>query len=490
MTRTVPIRSAFTSARRSSKVSRHPRPSRILPTEPRALPPAAPATLRPLEPALHNLSPGPGALPREVLERAQAELLSWPHAPGTSVMCISHRETDGPYQQLQKRVADQVRAALDVPDNYHVLFMHGGAHGQFSAVPLNLVPCDAREESARDAGARRAACAAVDTGFWARKAAAEHEKLCDVQWAASAAPGGELDCSSAWWATRGGGFTTVPAASTWRVRDDASFVHICANETIHGLEFFEDPDLEQASFFNPRAATPPLDARAPAAPAARRRRPMPPPLVADFTSTLLSRPVDVSRYGVLYCSGGKNLGPAGVTLVLVRDDLLADDPDARTHAEHPFCPGVLSYRSVARSAPAPSLATTPPTFAVYMVGLVLEHLAARGGVRAAERRAVARAAKVYDAIDASGGFFENRVEHASRSRMSVPFRVRGPAGAAPHAQAALERAFLDGAEAAGFRYLGGHPLFGGARATLYDGVPDESVDALVAFMKRFHARHA
>jgi len=195
---------------------------------------------------------------------------------------------------------------------------------------------------------------------------------------------------------------------------------------------------------------------------------------------------------VLYCSGGKNLGPAGVTLALVKDELLCDDPAQATHAEHAHCPGVFSYRTLARSAPAPSLATTPPTFAVYMVGLVLEHLAARGGVEAAEARAKRRAALVYGVIDESRGFYENSVDDASRSRMSVPFRVRGPGGADASAaeQAAMETRFLAEAEAAGFRHLGGHPLFGGARATLYDGVPDEDVDALVAFMRYFRKQHA
>ena len=343
----------------------------------------------------------------------------------------SHRETDGPYQRMQQRVAQQVRAALDVPRGYEILFMQGGAHAQFAAVPLNLL--------GTPQGPERQASASVDTGFWARRAAKEHAKYARVTWAAKAEQ-----------------FSSVPHEQQWQLTGNESYVHICANETIEGLEYLRDPDLSHLGY---RA----------------------PPIAADFTSTLLSRPVDISKYGVVYCSGGNNLGPAGLTLVIVREDLLTD------HLEHPFCPAILSYRSLARSQPIPNIYATPPTFNVYMLGLVLEHLQAKGGVSQASVDAEWRAALVYNTIEASKGFYTNKVVAESRSRMSVPFRISG--GRAPADALALEQTFLKQMEAAGFRHLAGHPLHGGVRASLYHGVPNDSVLALVAFMERFQKRH-
>ena len=405
----------------------------------------------------------------------------------------------------------KVRETLDVPANYHVLFMHGGAHGQFSAAPLNLMGRHAAPPGA--AGGAGVQCAAVDTGFWARKAADEHSKYLTVGWAASAdesaaetatgsAGGAASSASSAngvperpprraarstahldWRDTHGGRHSALPAADAWRLDARDAFVHVCANETIHGLEYLDDPDPDAIDRAWRTALDEAGEGGAGGAPSRRA-----PPVVADFTSTLLSRPVDVSRYGVVYCSGGKNLGPAGVTLALVRDDLI-DDAD---ELEHPWCPSTLSYRTAARSN---SLANTPNTFAVYMIGLVLEHCRARGGVGAAGARARERAAAVYDAIDESRGFYVNEVDAASRSLMSVPFRVRrAPSspddGGFNYEDMELEQRFIADAEAAGFRHLAGHPLFGGARASLYEGVPDASIDALVAFMRSFRARNA
>ena len=356
----------------------------------------------------------------------------WPlTAPCASIIRRSHRETGGPYQRMQQRVAQQVRAALDVPRGYEILFMQGGAHAQFAAVPLNLL--------GTPQGPERQTGASVDTGFWARRAAKEHAKYARVTWAAKAEH-----------------FTSVPYERQWQLNGNESYVHICANETIEGLEYLRDPDLSH------------LGRRAP-------------PIAADFTSTLLSRPVDIGKYGVVYCSGGKNLGPAGLTLVIVREDLLAD------HLEHPLCPAILSYRSLARSQPIPNIYATPPTFNVYMLGLVLEHLQAKGGVSQAAMNAERRSRLVYSAIDASKGFYTNEVETDSRSRMSVPFRING--GRAPSDALALEQAFLKQMEAAGFRHLAGHPLHGGVRASLYHGVPDDSVLALVAFMEHFQKLH-
>jgi len=262
----------------------------------------------------------------------------------------------------------------------------------------------------------------------------------------------------------------------WAYSHDDAYVHLCANETISGLELLIDPSLPPL---------PPLPSHL-AAPSGRRLSvpgappPAPPPLVADFTSTLLSRPVDVSKYGVVYCSGGKNLGPAGVTLVLVRDDLLG--------SPHPLCPSAMSYSAMASTSPIPNLYLTPPTFSLYMVGLVLEHLREAGGVATAERRAALRSGWLYEVIDSSRGFYQNSIEPLSRSRMSVPFTL-APGARSPEELAALEQTFLAEAEAAGFTHLRGHPLAGGLRASLYNGVSDESVAALVSFLLSFQARH-
>ena len=308
---------------------------------------------------VHNMSPGPGALPKAVLYRAQQELISWPSAPGQSVMCVSHRENNGPYQKMAAKVMQQVRSALDVPAGYQVLFMHGGAHGQFAAVPLNLAGANAMVPDAP-----RARSTSIDTGFWARRAAAEHSKYVSVAWGGSssdAEPIGQMACPQQrdFREARVGTHTSLPDPAVWKYGADDAFIHICANETIHGIEFVDDPVLPAGA----------------------------PPLVADFTSNLLTRPVDVGQYGAIYCSGGKNIGPAGLTLVLVRDELLSED------REHPLCPSMLSYRTLAQSLPQPNLYLTPPTFGVYMLGLMLDWVQASGGLEAAEQRAIIRASK-------------------------------------------------------------------------------------------------
>ena len=407
----------------------------------------------PPAPRVHNFSSGPAQLPESVLERARDEFMSWPDAPGQSPMCISHRDAGGPYQQMQMRCEGQLRAMLDVPDNYSVVFMQGGAHGQFSAVPLNLL-------------GGKPTISSVDTGFWARRAAAEMSKYAAIDWAASADPKADLSASAEpldWRTVVPSQFTRMPDASTWRVADDAGFVHLCANETIGGVELLDDPDLPALS------------------PSSSSSKP--PPVVADFTSCLLSRHVDVSKYGVLYCSGGKNLGPAGLTLALVRDDLLDGS------REHPLCPSVLSYKTLSSSKPIGSIYATPPTYGIYMLSLVLDDLHARGGLRWAAERTARLAGLVYDAIDASGGFYTNPVEPASRSRISVPFGVTGGGGRSPGESAELERRFLAEASQAGFRHLAGHPIAGGARVSIYNGVPERSVEALADFMYAFRRAH-
>ncbi len=396
---------------------------------------------------VHNFSPGPGALPDAVVQRAAREFTSLPDAPGQPVFSISHRENNSPYQRLHMRVTNQVREVLSVPDNYHVLFMQGGAHAQFAALPLNL--CAAGTDAPRR-------IASVDTGFWSRRAAKEMRKYSEVEWAAvadstsTAPPTADAEPPAL--------YDKLPDVASWRLSPDTSLVHVCANETIHGLEMLSDPDISRCAGAHTS-----------------------PPLAADFTSTLLSRPVDVSKYGVIYCSGGKNLGPSGLTLVIVRDDLVTRE------LESPYCPKVLSYADAAESAPIHSMHYTPPTFAVYMAGLVLEHIQEQGGLEAAEQRSLNRSRHLYELIDESDGFYVNKVADESRSRMSVPFRIGGDRD--PDDAARLEAAFIAEAEVAGFRHVAGHPLFGGMRASLYHGVPNESIAALATFMDRFHAKN-
>lgn len=357
----------------------------------------------------HNFSAGPSAVPDAVLEAAQRDLLSF-DGTGISILEASHRDVGGPVQDVIVRSERRLRELLAVPPSHRILFMHGGAHGQFAAVPLNLA-------SASGLGSY------VRTGFWSERAQTEASRYVRTEVIADAATLDGLD---------------VPLPSTWRATSESAFVHLCANETIGGLELFEDPKWSG------------------------------PPLVGDFTSTLLSRPVDVSRYGVIYASSGKNLGPAGVTVVIVREDLLG--------RARPETPSVLDWTKSASSQPIASLYSTPPVFAIYVMGLVLDDLVARGGVAAMERRAIERAGRIYRLIDESRGLFTNHVRVRARSRMNIPFRVRG-------GDVDAEKRFTAEAEARGLHQLFGHPLFGGQRITLYNGVRDDSFEALVAFLE-------
>lgn len=374
-----------------------------------------------------NFSAGPATLPEDVLRGAQAEFLDWNHT-GMGFFEMSHRDADGPVQSIMTRTVALLRNALAIPRNYQVLFTQAGAHAQMAAVPMNL---------ARPGEAATYVC----TGPWSERAAQEGAKFVArhdaVTYGAEEREQGVLQLGA------------LPSPDTWVVAPHSRFIHICANETITGLEYLADPLL---------------------AGAAREV-----PVAADFTSTLLSRPVEIGRYGVIYASGGKNLGPSGFAVLIVREDLLARTP-------HPQLPLVLDWRASATSAPIPSISYTPPSFCIDMCRRVLEHLLANGGVEAMERRAIARAARVYHAIDDSNGFYVNGVEPASRSRMNIPFRIRsGDAGR----DAQLEARFVREADAAGLLQLAGHPLVGGMRATLYNGVPDHAVEALVAFMEAF-----
>jgi phosphoserine aminotransferase len=372
-----------------------------------------------------NFSAGPSHVPRGVLERALSEFLDY-DGTGLSFMELSHRERDGPVQRMLGGTQALVRRLLGVPPGYEVLFFQGGAHAQFSAVPLNLM-----------GGAGNAVAGYVDTGQWSRKAMAEAER---------SGFRAEVIASS------GSGF---PPVEEWERRDDLSYIHVCANETITGIEMLDDPDIGR--FVGGEGGGPVL--------------------VGDFTSTLMSRPVDVSKYGVIYASSGKNLGPAGYTLVIVRGDLL--------DRFVPTAPPCLLWKEQARTLPVQNVYNTPPTYTIRLSSMVLEDLESRGGLEAASERARLRSKAVYDRIDGSGGFYASGVDPGSRSLMNIPFRI--VAGGAP--DEALEREFVRRAAENGMRELAGHPLAGGLRATLYNSIPVEWAEALARFMGEFEAEH-
>ncbi len=353
-----------------------------------------------------NFSPGPAALPEPVLQRAQAELLDW-HGTGMSVMEMSHR---GPaFMSIAAKAEADLRSLLGVPDGYRVLFLQGGAQAQNAIVPLNLMP----EGGSADY---------VDTGHWASRSIAEARRYGIVHVAASSA---------------GQGYTRVPRPSEWSITPGAAYFHVTTNETIGGVEYH----------FVPRTGNVPL--------------------VADMSSNLLSGPLDVASFGVIYASAQKNVGPAGVTVVIVRDELLG--------RARPTCPSVFNY---AEQASEGSMLNTPTTFSLYVAGLVFEWLVAQGGLRAIERANVEKAARLYAEIDA--GFYRNPVDPADRSRMSVPFFLP---------EARLDAPFLAGAQERGLAGLKGHRAAGGMRASLYNAMPLAGVEALTGYLRDFRQGH-
>lgn len=355
-----------------------------------------------------NFAAGPATLPEEVLAQAREELSDWQHL-GMSVMEISHRS--GPFLAVAREAEALLRELLAVPADYRVLFMQGGATGQFAAVPLNLA-------------AEGATVDYLNTGLWSQKAIAEARRLkLDVRVLADEAASG---------------YTRVPQAAALRFSGGAAYVHYTANETIGGVEFPYIPDSGAV------------------------------PLVADVSSTLLSRPLPVARFGVLYAGAQKNLGPAGLTVVIVHDALLG-----RARAG---IPSVLDYQAMAREG---SMLNTPPTFAWYLTGLVLRWLKAQGGLEAMGERNRTKAQRLYAAIDGSG-FYRNRVAPEARSWMNVPFTLP---------DAALEAPFLAQARAAGLANLQGHRAVGGLRASIYNAMPPAGVEALIEFMRAFAQRH-
>ena len=355
---------------------------------------------------VYNFSAGPAALPLPVLERAREELLDW--QGGMSVMEVSHRSRA--FTEVAERAESDLRELLAVPRNYRVLFMQGGATAQFFAVPLNL----AQPGRAADY---------VNTGHWSERAIKEARRFVDVRIAADEA------------ASR---YTTVPDPGLLRLTPEAAYLHYTPNETIGGVEFPYVPDTGGA------------------------------PLVADMSSSILSRPIDVSRFGLIYAGAQKNIGPAGITVVIVREDL-ARGARAAT-------PAVFDYRAVAEAG---SMLNTPPTFGWYVAGLVFQWLKGEGGLAAMERRNRAKSAMLYAAIDGSG-FYSNPVAVDCRSWMNVPFRLARPE---------LEKTFLAEAESAGFANLAGHRAVGGMRASLYNAMPEAGVAALVDFMRDFERRY-
>ena len=375
-----------------------------------------------------NFSAGPAALPEAVLLKAAAEMLDWPDASGRSsgmsVMEMSHRGKE--FISIAEAAERDLRELLAVPREFHILFMQGGGLAENAIVPMNL----AGPANAQGLGG---AVDVVVTGAWSQKSAAEAQRYADVAVAAS----GDRAPSAA------KPFTDIPPPGTWRLRSNACYVHLCSNETIHGVEFQELPDLKA------------LGCNA--------------PLVVDASSHILSRPIDFSRVGLVFAGAQKNIGPAGVTIVIVREDLL--------DRALPICPSAFHYRLV---ADAQSMYNTPPTYGIYIAGLVFQWIKAQGGVAEMQRRAIERAALVYEAIDGSGGFYRNDVAKAVRSRMNIPFFLHDER---------LQDEFLSGAKAAGLLQLKGHKSLGGLRASVYNAMPLAGAQALAAYMKDFRQRH-
>lgn len=356
---------------------------------------------------IHNFSAGPAILPREVLEQASDELMNW-HGCGMSVMEMSHRGKE--FSSILEAVEVDLRDLMALPDNYKVLFLQGGATLQFAQVPLNLM-------------AGRSADYLV-TGDWSKKASKEALRYGAVRLVATTEPEG---------------FTRFPALAEMDLDPQAAYLHVCTNETIRGVELFDEAGLPDGV-----------------------------PVIADMSSHILSRPMDVSRYGLIYAGAQKNVGPAGVCLVIVREDLLG-----RASAQTPT---LLDY---ANQAEHDSMLNTPPTFAIYMAGLVFRWLIGKGGLAAIEQVNIAKAKLLYDAIDASA-FYRNPVAPANRSRMNVPFTLADPG---------LDDTFISEARTRGIVQIKGHKTVGGFRASIYNAMPMDGVQALVDFMVEFEKKY-
>lgn len=357
---------------------------------------------------VYNFNAGPAMLPIPVMQQVKEELLDW-NGLGMSVMEISHRSK--PFMKFGKQSEQDLRDLLNIPDNYKILFLPAGGRGQFSMVPMNLIN-----------GYKTAAY--VHTGIWGTHASEEAERYCDVNVIASSE------------STR---YTTIPPQAQWQSFSDAAYVHYVDNETVNGVEFSFTPNTGDVA------------------------------LVSDMSSNLLTRPLDVSKYGLIYACAQKNIGPAGVTIVIIRDDLLKREP-------LPTTPCMYRYHLHAEND---SLYNTPPTFPWYVSGLVLQWVKREGGVAEMDRRSKLRSQALYHYIDKSS-FYHNPVEQSARSRMNVIFNL---------ADSKLEDDFLHQAEAAGLMGLKGHRYLGGMRASIYNAMPQSGVDTLISFMQEFERRH-
>ena len=353
---------------------------------------------------VYNFAAGPAVLPEPVLEQAAREMLDW-HGSGTSVMEMSHRGKE--FISIAAQAESDLRELMAIPKNYKVLFLQGGATLQFAAVPMNLL----RGRKGADY---------VNTGEWSKKAIKEAKRYCAVNVAAS---------------SEDKNFSYAPKQAAWKLDPDAAYVHYTSNETIGGVEFHWVPDTGSV------------------------------PLVADMSSHILSRPMDVSKYALIYAGAQKNIGPAGLTIVIVREDLIGHAPAGT--------PSLLDYKIQAENE---SMYNTPPTYAWYIAGLVFEMLLKKGGLKAMAEVNQRKAGKLYAYIDSTGGFYKNPVEKHSRSWMNVPFTLK---------DAALDEPFLKGTKAAGLVQLKGHRSVGGMRASIYNAMPEAGVDALIAYMQNF-----
>lgn len=358
---------------------------------------------------VHNFCAGPASMPTAVLQKAQSELLNW-HDTGMSVMEMSHRSDN--FIQIAQKAEQDLRTLMAIPDNYKVLFLQGGASLQFSTIPLNLLQGTADY---------------LDTGIWSKKAIDEAKRYEKLGY-------GKINVVAS---AKDSHYTDVPTQDTWQLTENASYFHYCPNETINGLAMFDVPNVTA-------------------------------PIVADMSSSILSAPIDVSKFGLIYAGAQKNIGPAGLTLVIVRDDLLGK--------AHEDCPTILNYQNEADND---SMLNTPSTFAWYLSGLVFEWMLEQGGVAAVYERNVQKANLLYDYIDASD-FYKNPVTKAHRSLMNVPFTL---------ADESLDKTFLQMADNVGFLNLKGHRSVGGMRASIYNAIDVQAVQDLIGFMQDFAKNH-
>lgn len=354
-----------------------------------------------------NFSAGPAVLPREVLLQVQNDLLDW-KGSGMSVMEMSHRGKE--FIEIAAEAEADLRGLMGIPANYKVLFLQGGAHLQFAMVPMNLL-----------AGKKSADY--VNTGHWSKVGIKEARRYCEVNIAAS---------------SEDRNFTYVPEQASWSLNPDAAYLHYTSNETIGGVEF---PYIPESTV----------------------------PLVCDMSSDILSHPIDVSRFGLIYAGAQKNIGPAGLTIVIVREDLLGKAA--------PGTPTMLDYKT---HADAESMYNTPPTFAMYVAGMVFKWLKAQGGLKAMEARNIEKASMLYETIDSSDGFYQCPVDKAFRSRMNVPFRLKDEK---------LDSLFLQGADERRLLQLKGHRSVGGMRASIYNAMTLEGVKTLSQYMQEFARQH-